>query len=60
MKKKFGPTEFEAEIAKLKATGRMPSLEAVLAAVAESREKYAQQIRHARRGGLFVVRRNAS
>jgi len=46
---KFGPTEFLAEIERLKAAGRMPSLEDVLDSVAEVRKVYAPLILKARK-----------
>jgi hypothetical protein len=48
--KKVGPTQFRAEVERLKAEGRMPSLEAVLQAVAETRAEYRDKILAARRG----------
>jgi len=51
---KVGPTQFKAEVKRLKAEGRMPSLEAVLEAVADARMKYRDKILAARklkRGG---------
>jgi len=51
---KFGPAEFKAEVERLKAEGRMPSLEDVLEAVADARMKYRDRILAARklkRGG---------
>jgi hypothetical protein len=47
--KKMGPTEMLAEVERLKAAGRMPSLEAVLQAVAEVRQEYRPKILAARR-----------
>ena len=49
--KKMGPTEMQAEIAKLQAAGKMPQLHEVLGAVAESRKKYAHKILDARKQG---------
>jgi hypothetical protein len=51
MEKKLGPTEFQAEVQRLHAAGQLPSLEDVLAAVAEAREEYAPQILEARNQG---------
>ena len=51
MEKKLAPRDFEAEVQRLKAAGQMPSLEQVLAAVAEARKKFAQRILDARRQG---------
>ena len=47
---KVGPTQFNAEVERLNAEGRMPSLEAVLQAVAETRAEYREKILAARRG----------
>jgi hypothetical protein len=47
---KMGPTEFAAEVERLKAEGRFPSLEALLAAIAETRAEFAPKILAARRG----------
>ena len=49
MEKKLGPSDFKAEAERLHSAGKMPSLEDVLAAVAESREKYADKIVAARK-----------
>lgn len=51
MEKKLGPTEFQAEINRLQAAGKLPKLEDVLGAVAEARKKYAPQILDARKKG---------
>jgi hypothetical protein len=48
---KLGPTQFQAEVARLRAAGKMPSQEEVLKAVADSREKYRSQILQARKEG---------
>jgi hypothetical protein len=53
---KLGPTQFQAEIERLKSEGHMPSLEQLLEAVAESRQLYAKKILVAR-SGLKIVRR---
>ena len=45
---KIKPSDLEAEAARLHQAGKMPSLEQVLAAVAETRSKYADKIREAR------------
>ena len=42
--KKLGPSDFQAEVEKLRAAGKLPSLDQVLDAVAETREKYAPKI----------------
>jgi hypothetical protein len=47
---KMGPTEFAAEVERLKAEERFPSLETLLAAIAETRAELAQKILAARRG----------
>jgi hypothetical protein len=46
---KVGPTEMRTEIIRLHREGKMPSLEDVLAAVAQIRERYREQILAARR-----------
>jgi len=46
---KFGPTQFQAEVERLQREGKMPSLEAVLSAVAEIRELYRPRILAARK-----------
>jgi len=46
---KMGPTEYKAEIERLQREGRMPTLEAVLAAVAETRTEYRERILAARK-----------
>jgi hypothetical protein len=45
----MGPTEFAAEVERLKAEGRLPSLETLLAAIAETRAKFVPKILAARR-----------
>jgi len=47
---KMGPTEFAAEVERLKAEGRFPSLETLLAAIAETRAEFAPKILAARQG----------
>jgi hypothetical protein len=47
---KLGPSEFQKEIQKLQSEGRMPTLEAVLDAVASARTEYRDKILAARRG----------
>lgn len=49
--KKVGPTEFKAEAERLHAAGKLPKLEDLLDAVAETRKEYAQKILDARKGG---------
>lgn len=39
IEKKVGPTDFQAEIKRLKAAGKLPTLEEVLDAVADARER---------------------
>jgi hypothetical protein len=46
---KLGPTQFQEEVERLKREGKMPSLEAVLAAIAEVRQEYVPRILAARR-----------
>jgi len=45
---KMGPTEMRAEIIRLHREGKMPSLEAVLDAVASARVEYREKILAAR------------
>lgn len=47
---KLGPTQFKAEVERLKAAGKLPELDDVLGAVAETRKKYRPQILEARKG----------
>jgi hypothetical protein len=47
---KLGPTEFQTEVEKLQREGRMPTLEAVLDAVASTRLEFREKILAARRG----------
>jgi len=46
---KFGPTQFQEEVERLQREGKIPSLEAVLSAVAEIREIYRPRILAARK-----------
>jgi hypothetical protein len=48
IEKKVGPSDFQAEIERLKAAGKLPSLEEVLDAVADARQKFAPKILKAR------------
>jgi hypothetical protein len=48
---KVGPTEFQAEVQRLHAAGKLPKLEELLAAVAETRKEYAPKILKAREEG---------
>ncbi len=49
--KKQGPSEFKAEAERLHAAGKLPKLEDLLAAVAETRKEYAPKILDARKLG---------
>ncbi len=51
MEKKLGPTEFQAEVERLHAGGKLPKLEDLLAAVSDAREKFAPKILEARKQG---------
>jgi hypothetical protein len=44
MRETMGPTEFAAEVERLKAEGKFPSLETLLAAIAETRAESAPKI----------------
>jgi len=46
---KIGPTQFKAEVERLQREGKMPTLQEVLAAVAEARAEYREQILAARK-----------
>jgi hypothetical protein len=46
---KMGPTQYKAEVERLQREGKMPTLEAVLAAVAEVRAEYREKILAARK-----------
>jgi len=48
---KMGPTEFKAEVERLHAAGKLPSVEEILAAVADVRKEYAPKILDARKLG---------
>jgi hypothetical protein len=48
--KKFGPSDFAAEVERLKAAGKLPSLQTLLAAIAETRAEYRAKILAARLG----------
>jgi hypothetical protein len=52
---KLGPTQFQAEVERLKKEGRFPNLETLLAAIAETRTEFVPKILAARR----VKRRGA-
>jgi hypothetical protein len=47
---KLGPTQFQAEVERLRADGRMPSLSELLDVIAETRAEFAPKILAARRG----------
>jgi hypothetical protein len=47
---KLGPTQFAAEVERLKAEGKMPSLEQLLVVIAETRKMSVLQILAARTG----------
>ena len=51
MEKKQGPTEFQAEIDRLKAAGKLPSTEDLVAAIADTRDKFRDKILNARKLG---------
>jgi hypothetical protein len=51
-KKKVGPSDFAAEIERLKDAGKLPTLEQVLDAVAETRETYAPKIQRVRQSAV--------
>jgi hypothetical protein len=46
---KTGPTQFQAEVERLKADGRLPSLEEVLRVIGEIRAEFVPKILAARR-----------
>jgi hypothetical protein len=48
MEPKVGPSDFKAEVEKLHAAGKLPSLEELLSAVGDVREEYAPKILKAR------------
>jgi hypothetical protein len=43
-RKKVGPTNFQAEVERLRAAGKFPALDEVLDAVADARKKFALKI----------------
>jgi len=43
-KRKFGPSDFQAEVERLKAAGKLPTLEEVLDAVADARHRFGLKI----------------
>jgi len=47
--KKMGPTELAAEVERLKAAGKFPSLERLLDVIAETRAEYREKILAARK-----------
>ena len=55
-KKNVGPSDFAAEIERLKAAGKLPTLEEVLDAVGDARQKFAAKILKVRRVGRVTDR----
>ena len=53
--KKVGPSDFAAEVERLKAEGKLPLLDEVLDAVAEARTNYAPKILKVREKTLASV-----
>ena len=53
---KLGPSDFAAEVQRLKAAGKMPTLEELLSAVAQTREIYRPLILAARRKSRLTQR----
>ena len=51
MEKKVGPTEFQAEVERLKAAGKLPSHEDLLEAMVDTRGKFRDKILEARKSG---------
>lgn len=51
MNEKTGPTEFQAEVQRLHAAGKLPKLEDLLDAIVEIRKGYASKILDARKQG---------
>jgi hypothetical protein len=51
MEEKLGPTQFHAEIERLRAAGKLPELHELLAAVVDSRHKFSDKILEARKQG---------
>jgi hypothetical protein len=49
--KKYGPSDFQAEVERLHAAGKLPQLHELLGAVAESRAEFADKILAARKKG---------
>jgi len=49
-KTKLGPSDFQREVERLQAEGRMPSLSKLLDVIAEVRSEYRGKILEARRG----------
>jgi hypothetical protein len=49
--KKLGPSDFQAEIQRLQAAGKLPQLHELLGAVADTRKEYAPKILDARKQG---------
>ena len=55
MEKLIKPSDLRAEAQRLISTGRMPSLEALLGAVADARQKYQPLIVKARMAGVDIT-----
>jgi len=62
---KVGPTEFQAEVERLHAAGKLPSLEDLLGAVGDVRKEYKSKIEAAQKlppdeeaGGLAALSKN--
>jgi hypothetical protein len=49
---KFGPSDFAAEVERLKAAGKFPTLEELLTILAEVRQEYVPKILAARKIGM--------
>jgi hypothetical protein len=49
--KKVGPSDFQAEVERLHAAGKLPQLHELLSAVADVRKEYAPKILDARKQG---------
>jgi hypothetical protein len=49
--KKYRPSDFQAEVERLHAAGKLPALHELLGAVAETRQQYAHKILEARKQG---------
>jgi hypothetical protein len=51
---KFGPSDFQKEVERLKAAGKFPTLEELLTVVTEVRQEYVPKILAARKGRRSV------